>query len=95
MPRNKKPNDLESIFNSPSANVSTPDTASNDETQPTNPSQNSVPSRAGKRGKLVYLNAAAEKQLTNIGTDHDKTQQALMIEAVNLLFEHYGKPPIA
>jgi hypothetical protein len=52
-------------------------------------------SREGKRGKLVYLTAAAEKQLTFIGAEHDKTQQALMVEAVNLLFERYGRDQIA
>lgn len=88
MARTKKPDDLQSIFTPP---ANTPDTASTTVRQSTN----CVPSRAGKRGKLVYLNEAAEKQLTNIGTDYDKTQQALMIEAVNLLFEHYGKAPIA
>ena len=88
MARTKKPDDLQSIFTPP---ATTPDTASTTVTQSTN----RVPSRAGKRGKLVYLNEAAEKRLTNIGTDYDKTQQALMIEAVNLLFEHYGKAPIA
>jgi hypothetical protein len=41
------------------------------------------------------LTEAAEKQLTFIGAEHDKTQQALMVEAVNLLFERYGRDQIA
>jgi hypothetical protein len=30
-----------------------------------------------------------------LGLDHDKDQYQLVNEALNLLFEHYGKPPIA
>jgi len=30
-----------------------------------------------------------------MGLEQDKTQQALMIEAVNLLFAHYGRDQIA
>jgi hypothetical protein len=35
------------------------------------------------------------KQLAQIGLDHDKTQAELAAEALNLLFEKYGKSPIA
>ena len=89
----KKTNDLGAIFSKPSPPATAP------AIQPLPPSQaqprRREASREGKRGKLVYLTEAAEKQLTFIGAEHDKTQQALMIEAVNLLFERYGRDQIA
>ena len=35
------------------------------------------------------------QQLAQLGLDHDKTQAELAAEALNLLFERYGKSPIA
>jgi hypothetical protein len=87
----KKANDLSTIFTKPAAPATTPPPATTPQAQP----RRREASREGKRGKLVYLTEAAEKQLTFIGTEHDKTQQALMVEAVNLLFERYGRDQIA
>jgi len=92
----KKTNDLSAIFSKPAppaapAQQYPPVTPTVAEAQP----RRREASREGKRGKLVYLTEAAEKQLTFIGAEHDKTQQALMIEAVNLLFERYGRDQIA
>jgi hypothetical protein len=92
----KKTNDLGAIFAKPSPPAAT----ATQSQQPPPTSQAQPPrrreaSREGKRGKLVYLTEAAEKQLTFIGAEHDKTQQALMVEAVNLLFERYGRDQIA
>ena len=91
----KKTNDLGAIFAKPAPPAAPA-------TQPPQPPPTSQAqprrreaSREGKRGKLVYLTEAAEKQLTFIGAEHDKTQQALMVEAVNLLFERYGRDQIA
>jgi hypothetical protein len=53
------------------------------------------PDRIGKRGKLFYMNEAAEKQLSILAIEQDTTQQALLISAVNALFAKHGKPPIA
>jgi hypothetical protein len=91
----KKSHDLTAIFSKP-AQQQAPQPAQ----QPAPQISESQPrprqaSREGKRGKLVYLTEAAEKQLTFIGAEHDKTQQALMTEAVNLLFERYGRDQIA
>ena len=91
----KKANDLTAIFSKPTPPAAPalqpPATPTVAEAQP----RRREASREGKRGKLVYLTEAAEKQLTFIGTEHDKTQQALMVEAVNLLFERYGRDQIA
>ncbi|MEI7997342.1 MAG: ribbon-helix-helix domain-containing protein [Methylococcaceae bacterium] len=91
MAKTQKPADLQGIFSPPIAAPKAALTNTATEAQTTN----RVASRIGKRGKLVYLTEAAEKQLTHIGTEQDKTQQALMVEAVNLLFEHYGRDQIA
>ena len=94
MARTKKADDLQSIFAPPAATSAAPETSAAATSQ-TRKTSTRPTTREGKRGKLVYLTEAAEKQLTHIGTEHDKTQQALMVEAVNLLFEHYGRDQIA
>lgn len=91
MARAKSANDLASIFSPPApspAGVAEPTAAASQ-------SRVRTASREGKRGKLVYLTEAAEKQLSYMGLEQDKTQQALMVEAVNLLFAHYGRDQIA
>ncbi|MCB1964586.1 MAG: hypothetical protein KDI64_00650 [Candidatus Accumulibacter sp.] len=91
MARAKTANDLASIFSPPAplpAGGAEPTAAAGQ-------SRVRTASREGKRGKLVYLTEAAEKQLSYMGLEQDKTQQALMIEAVNLLFAHYGRDQIA
>ena len=89
-------NDLNSIFAKPVTRIpaAAPATTPVSEPPPV-PTRRREASREGKRGKLVYLTEAAEKQLSFIGVEHDKTQQALMVEAVNLLFERYGRDQIA
>jgi hypothetical protein len=53
------------------------------------------PSREGK----IIINFAAppaiRKQIKDIANDQEKSAQALLLEAVNMLFEKYGKKPIA
>lgn len=90
-------NDLNAIFAKPLTRIpaAAPATTTPVSEPPAVPPRRREASREGKRGKLVYLTEAAEKQLTFIGVEHDKTQQALMIEAVNLLFERYGRDQIA
>jgi hypothetical protein len=39
--------------------------------------------------------AAAKRQLRMLAAENDTTQQDLMAEALNLLFQRHGKPPIA
>jgi hypothetical protein len=53
------------------------------------------PDRIGKRATLFQLPAAAKKQLAMLAIEHDTTQQALLSEALNDLFQKHGKPPIA
>lgn len=53
------------------------------------------PDRAGKRATLFQLPAAAKKQLAILAIERETTQQALLSEALNDLFQKHGKPPIA
>jgi hypothetical protein len=53
------------------------------------------PSRVGKVAISVYFEPEVRKQLAIMAAHHDKSQAALMAEALNLLFEKYGESPIA
>ncbi|PWC26677.1 ribbon-helix-helix domain-containing protein [Teichococcus aestuarii] len=52
-------------------------------------------SRIGKVSIGVWVDPAVRKQLAQIALDTDKDQADLIAEGLNLLFERYGKPPIA
>lgn len=53
------------------------------------------PSRRGKVALTHWVDPAVRKQLARLAIDHDTSQAALIAEALNLLFEKYGQPPIA
>ena len=48
-----------------------------------------------RRGQTLRLKATAWTQLKILAAEQQKTAHELLIEAVNLLFQHYGKPTIA
>lgn len=50
--------------------------------------------RAGQTSMPFWVPLAAKRQLRVMAAESDTTQQALMREALNLLFVKYGKPPI-
>src|SRR4051795_2631738 len=52
-------------------------------------------SRIGKVSIGVWVDPVVRKQLAQLALDTDKDQSELMAEALNLLFERYGKPTIA
>jgi hypothetical protein len=52
-------------------------------------------SRIGKVSIGVWVDPTVRKQLAQLALDTDKDQSELMAEALNLLFERYGKPTIA
>jgi hypothetical protein len=52
-------------------------------------------SRIGKVSIGVWVDPAVRKQLAQIALDTDKDQADLVVEGLNLIFERYGKPPIA
>ena len=51
--------------------------------------------RARKKSIMSWHDAAVVKQLKEIALDEDKTQQALISEALNLLFAKRGRRTIA
>ena len=53
------------------------------------------PSRRGKRAATVYLDAAAHHQLRALALEHRQSNQSLLTEAVNDLFQKHGKSRIA
>lgn len=60
-----------------------------------NPSAAPRPDRRGRASLPFWTSAPAKKQLRLMAAELDTTQQELMTEALNLLFDKHGKPPIA
>lgn len=54
-----------------------------------------TPSREGKKFIGGHFDPVVSKQLKGIALANDSSIQALLAEAINDLFEKYGKPPIA
>ena len=62
------------------------------------PASLQIPQQSSRRGKVAitqWVDPAVRKQLARLAIDHDSSQSALVAEALNLLFEKYGQPPIA
>lgn len=53
------------------------------------------PSRQGKVAISAYFDPAVRKQLAILAVKEDRSQAALLAEALNLLFVQHGEPPIA
>ena len=53
------------------------------------------PSRVGTKAVTGHFDPAVSKQLKLLAINQDSTVQAMLAEALNDLFEKYGKPPIA
>ena len=51
--------------------------------------------RDGKVNIAGYFDPAVRKQLAMLAIEHETDQVKLMAEALNLLFEKYGRSPIA
>lgn len=58
---------------------------------PTKPSYRRAATREGTKHAGVYLNKTAMRQLRMMAVREDTTVQALLIEAVNLLFHERGE----
>src|SRR5215213_5468316 len=54
-----------------------------------------APSRKGKVAISAYFDPAVRQQLAILAVKENKSQAALMAEALNLMFERYGEAPIA
>ena len=51
--------------------------------------------RKALKGISIYMHPLAKEVLDTIARDQRRTVQDLGLEALNLLFQHYGKKPIA
>lgn len=57
-----------------------------------------VPRQKGREGKVSitqWVDPVVRKQIAQIALDEDKDQYELVNEALNLLFEKYGRSPLA
>ena len=54
-----------------------------------------VPSRRGKVVISAYFDPAVRQQLAILAIKQEQSQAAMLADALNLLFEKYGEPPIA
>ncbi|RVU12507.1 ribbon-helix-helix domain-containing protein [Methylobacterium oryzihabitans] len=59
------------------------------------PMSSVAPSRKGKVVISAYFDPVVRQQLAIMAIRQEKSQAALMAEALNLLFERHGEPPIA
>jgi hypothetical protein len=53
------------------------------------------PSRVGKVIISAYFDPAVRQQFAILAVKQDRSQAALLAEALNMVFEKYGEPPIA
>jgi hypothetical protein len=54
-----------------------------------------APSRQGKVAISAYFDPAVRQQLAILAVKENRSQAALLADALNLLFEKYGEPTIA
>ena len=85
--------DLGSIIQPDNANVA-PIPQTEPDPKP-EPKTRSYPSREGKIPVQFFLNKDAHRQLKITCAENDKTNQDIMIEALNAWFQMNDKPPIA
>jgi hypothetical protein len=74
---------------------STPSEAKSSESISNTPARTVQRSRVGKVSIGVWVDPAVRKQLAQVALDTDQDQSDLVAEGLNLMFERYGKPPIA
>lgn len=66
--------------------------------RPVKESATAQPAAKSREGRVVlgsYQTSEAVKQTKLLAIENDTTMQALLAEALNLLFQKYGKPTIA
>lgn len=59
------------------------------------PSGYTAPSRRGKKAITGYYDPAVRQQLAVLAAEENRSQNDLLAEALNMLFERYRKSPIA
>jgi hypothetical protein len=86
----KKPNKLAAAFNKSTNQepITIPATEQKKETSKT-------PSREGKKTAIVYIDPAGARELKLLSLDTSRSQQDLLVEAINDLLIKHGKKPLA
>ena len=59
------------------------------------PTTTKAKSRRGRQQLGFFVEKEVVRQMKVLAAENDTSQQALLVEAINLLFERYGKNPIA
>ena len=90
----KQKTDLKTSLQQSAGEFQKPDLAVVEDTVPETHQQRS-PSRRGKKSFTLYIDPDAHDQLTLLKIETRKSIQDLGVEALNLLFNLHGKPPIA
>lgn len=62
---------------------------------PTNVGYRTPPSRENRKALTTWQDEAALKQLKQIATERNISQQALIAEGINYVLAKYGKPTVA
>lgn len=79
----------------PSTPASSPESREQSTPAPTLSSQKKrPPSRKGKSFVGGYFDPAAAKELKKLAIDLDISQEAAIAQALNMLLESHGKPPV-
>ena len=88
--------DLGAIIQPENANgIPTPETQPEPTPETPAPKTRSYPSREGKTSVQFFLNKDAHRQLKIVSAETDKSNQEILIEALNAWFLMHDKPPIA
>lgn len=63
--------------------------------EPSDVGRYTAPSRRGKKAVTGYYDPAVRQQLAVLAAEEARSQNDLLAEALNMLFERYRKSPIA
>lgn len=92
----KRPSLADSLHKAASGKSPSPEIlATQEPTESATRKQSVPPSRKGKKAVTGHFDPAVSRQLKQLALDRDTTIQSLLSEALNVLFEKYGKNPIA
>jgi hypothetical protein len=91
----KKPTLKDALHEASGKNLSPSESVSDASTSEPSQPRGVPPSRQGKKIISGHFDPAVSKQLKLLALEHDSTVQALLAEALDLLFVQYGKAPIA
>lgn len=65
------------------------------QTEPTSPQKGVAPSRVGKRPATAYIDPAGMRELKMLSIETGRSQQDLLVEAINVFLIDQGKKGLA